>query len=328
MKVNSEYHTIGGEKIVETNENPDYKIYRQKWHQNPSNYIVEDFPLFLDIDITDICNLKCPFCLRISNPEVIKNEKMPFDMFKKIIDEGYVNGLFGIKLNIIGEPLIHDQVYEFVKYAKDKGLIDVYFNTNATLLTKEKGKKLIESGLDRLSISFEGSSKDIYEKNRVGANFEQVVRNIKNFQLLKKELNVTHPKVRIQTVLLPELEPIIEDYKRFWIEIVDEIGFLDYQPRVEKKNEILKGDWACPQLWQRMGILVDGTIIPCNHDEKGLSKLGNVENTPIKEAWHSDKLESLRELHKKGKAHKGPACKFCYLRYSEVEKLKKGGNLK
>ena len=324
MKINSEYHTIGGNKIAEEGKSEKYKIYRKKWHENPKKYIIEDFPLFLDIDITDICNLRCPFCLRISNPEVIKNEKMSFEMFKKIIDEGSKNGLYGVKLNIIGEPLIHEKVDDFVSYAKKKGLVDVYFNTNATLLDKEIGKKLINSKLDRLSISFEGFTKDVYEKNRVGSKFEKVLSNIKNFKNLRGEMGVDYPKIRIQTVLLPELQAIIQDYKNFWLEIVDEIGFLDYQPRVEEKNDVIIGDWACPQLWQRMGILVDGTIIPCNHDEKALSKLGNIKNTSIKEAWHSDKLNKLRKLHENSEAHKGNSCRYCYLRWSEVDKLKKG----
>lgn len=319
MEINSEYHTISGKNIVESD--PKYTEYRKKWHSYPDEHRIASFPLFLDIDITDKCNLRCPFCLRVSNPELIENKTMSFDMFQKIIDEGSINGLYGVKLNIIGEPLLHPDVYDFVRYAKEKGLVDVYFNTNAVLLDEKIANSLIDAKLDRLSISFEGYTKDIYERYRVGSDFDLVLNNIKNIQKLKHEYHVDYPKIRIQTVLLPELKSSIKLYIKFWKDIVDEVGFLDYQPRVEKRDMLIF-DWSCCQLWQRMGILVDGTIIPCNHDERKLIQLGNVNDVSIREAWFSNKMNEMRELHKSGKSHLIKSCKDCYLRVSEIMKEK------
>jgi radical SAM protein with 4Fe4S-binding SPASM domain len=308
MKINFEYQHIGGKEMFQS---PIYKEYRKKWEQNPQSFIVEPFPLFIDVDITNVCNLKCPFCSR----QVLKrkeNKFMNFDIVKKIINEGSQNNLYGIKFNILAEPLIHPQLIDFVKYAKDKGLIDVYFNTNATMLSEDMSEKLIKAKLDRISISFEGCSKEIYEKYRVGATFEKVVQNIKNLQKMKMKLNSETPKVRIQTVSLPDIN--ISEYKNYWFDVVDEIGVLKYQPRTEILR-CFKSDWICPQLWQRMGILVDGTIIPCNHDEKGLLSLGNIKDTSIKDAWNLVNL--IRHYHKAGNAHLLPACSNCYLRRGE-----------
>lgn len=319
MKISPEYHTVGGKNIVESN--PDYKEYREKWRRYPKSFHVCQFPLFLDVEATDRCNLKCPFCLRASNPELIQNKNMPYDMFKKIIDEGAENGLYGVKFSIIGEPLMHPEIHRFVKYAKEKGLIDVYFNTNATLLNGARARKLIAAGLDRISISIEGHTKEVYEKYRVGSNFETVVDNITRLQRLKNELGVTYPKVRVQTVLLPELSDQIDEYVAFWTEIVDEVGFLDYQPRIDKRDPLIS-DWSCCQLWQRMAILVDGTIIPCNHDEKKIMQLGTINEVSIHDAWHSKKLNKMRLKHKVGNAHLIPSCNDCYLRASEIRKEK------
>lgn len=319
MKINSEYHTISGKNIVESN--PEYMGYREKWRKYPKEYRVAGFPLFLDVDITDMCNLRCPFCLRVSNPELIQNKKMSFDMFQKIIDEGSMNGLYGVKLNIIGEPLLHPDVCKFVRYAKEKGLIDVYFNTNAVLLNEKTANSLIDAKLDRLSISFEGYTKDVYERYRVGSDFDLVVNNIKAIQEFKKERHVNYPKIRIQTVLLPELKSDIESYIEFWKDKADEVGFLDYQPRVEKRSELIS-DWSCCQLWQRMGILIDGTIISCCHDERKLMQLGNITDVSIHDAWLSKKIHEMRELHKAGKSHLIESCKDCYLRESEIMKRK------
>jgi len=311
MKVNFEYQHIGGKKMFQSLE---YKEYRRKWKQNPQSFIVEPFPLFLDIDITNVCNLSCLFCSR----QIIKrkcNKFMSFETVKKVIDEGSQNNLYGVKFNILAEPLMHPELVNFVKYAKDKKLIDVYFNTNATLLTKNISRKLIKAKLNRISISFEGYTKEIYERYRVGANFENVVQNIKTLQKEKIKLNSKVPKVRIQTISLPDVD--IEEYKKYWINIVDEVGVLKYQPRTEEMKHF-KSNWICSQLWQRMGIMVDGTIIPCNHDENCLSSLGNISQTTIKEAWNSDKLNLIRKQHKNCDAHLLKSCNNCYLRQSEI----------
>jgi len=198
-------------------------------------------------------------------------------------------------------------------------LVDVYFNTNATLLDKIAVNKLIDAKLPRLSVSFEGYTKKVYEKYRVGSDFDKVVKNIEHLQMTKALKEIFYPYLRIQTVLLPELKRYVSGYVKFWQQIADEVGFLDYQPRVEK-YKFKKSNWACQQLWQRMGVLVDGTIIPCNHDERKLNALGNIKDTTIYEAWHSNKMNLMRQQHKIGASHFCESCRICYLRHSEILK--------
>jgi radical SAM protein with 4Fe4S-binding SPASM domain len=319
IEVNSNFRHVAGKDLLEQKDGR-FREYRKKWKEWPVNFCVGEFPLFVDIEVTSACNLKCPFCATTFRAKTINKGFMTFDILKKIVDEGVDNNLYGVKFNIRGEPLLHSQIHEFVKYAKQKGLIDVYFNTNAMLLTEKVAKRLIDAGLDRLSISFEGYTKDIYEKYRVGAQYEVVLSNIENMQALKKKLRVEHPKIRIQTVMIPDIEPISEEYKKFWTARADEVGLLDYKEMKTKKNGI-KYPWACPQIWQRLAVWWDGTILPCNHDDDGLLSLGNVCNISIKEIWHSKKLNNIRNIHKKGAAHEIPACNGCYLRDSEIAKL-------
>ena len=70
-----------------------------------------------------------------------------------------------------------------------------------------------------------------------------------------------------------------------------------------------------------MAIWWDGTILPCNHDDDGLIALGNINKISVADAWNSDKLSKIREMHKNGIAHKIPACDGCYLRDSEIRKI-------
>jgi len=319
-EINKNFHHIAGENLLEKDE-ASFKEYRKKWEEWPKDFYVGEFPLFVDIEVTNDCNLRCPFCQYALRRGKVKRGRITFDIIKKIIDEGADNGLYGVKFNLWGEPLLHPQLHEFIKYAKQKGLIDVYFNTNAMLLNKDVSHKLIDAGLDRISISFEGYTKSVYEKYRVGAKYEKVLLNIENMQILKKDLGVNHPKVRIQTVMLPDIEFGFQEYKDFWAQRVDEVGCLDYED-INVKNGI-RHPWACPQIWQRMGIWWDGTLFPCNKDFNALLSLGNIQQNSIKDAWHSKRLNSIRDAHRKGWAFQIPACDTCQLRNSAILMLEK-----
>jgi radical SAM protein with 4Fe4S-binding SPASM domain len=318
IEVNANFHSLGGQNILDKDDEK-FKQYRKDWEEWPKSFFVGEFPLFIDIESTSVCNLKCSFCY---NRERINGGFISFDLVKKIIDEGVCHGLRGVKFNFRGEPLLHPQIHEFVKYAKDKGLIDVYFNSHGLLLDKIIAEKLIAAGLDRISISFEGFTKQVYEKHRIGSNFEKVVDNICNLVELRKFLNVSYPKIRIQTVAIPELAGLYEQYRDFWLaKGVDEAAFLDYKD-MKNKHRGIRADWACPQLWQRAAVMWDGTFLPCNHDEEKLIALGNVKSDSIRDMWRSARLNEIREKHKAGLAHMIAGCDGCFLRDSEINKFR------
>lgn len=320
IAVNANYHRVAGNSLLE-DKGPRFQEYRAKWDEWPQAFHVGEFPLFIDIEVTSLCNLSCPFCATTYRGQRITKGFAAPDTVKKIIDEGAEKGLYGVKFNIRGEPLLHPRIHEFVRYAKEKGLIDVYFNSNALLLTEETSRKLIDAGLDRISISFEGYTREVYERYRVGSNYDVVLSNIEKLQSLRQRLGTVHPKIRVQTVLRPELIPMLEEYGRFWGARADEVGFLDYK-EMKKKKVGNACPWVCPQIWQRMAVWWDGTILPCNHDDDGWMALGNVDAVSIEKAWHSEELARVRDMHKRGLAHKLQACDGCYLRDSEISKLR------
>ena len=313
--INTWFHHLEGENLFNKNDEK-FIEYRRKWEEWPVIFNIENFPLFIDIEVTNTCNLRCPFCSTTISGSKNKKGFISKENVEKIIDEGYDNGLYGVKFNVRGEPLLHKDICDFVKYAKKKGLIDVYFNTNALLLTEEISYKLIEAELDRISISFEGYTKEVYEKNRVGSNYEKILNNVEKLQLAKCKLNVDYPKVRIQTINIKN-EFSVEKYKEFWKDKVDEVAFLDYKD-MDVKNKGKVSSWICPQLWQRMAVLWDGTISPCNHDDECLISLGNIDDVSIEECWNSNKIMKLRDIHKKGVSHRIRACDGCYLRNSLI----------
>ena len=313
------YKNIGGQSLFENSE-PVFQEYRKRWNEQPKQFNHGEFPLFLDLEVTNICNLKCTFCATTYFGPEIKRQLIDPEIVYRVLDEGKSNNLYGVKFNDRGEPLIHPQLVDFIKYAKKCGLVDVYFNTNAMLLDDVKAMQIIESGLDRISISVEGTDAETYEKLRVKGKFDTVVKNVRNFWNLRKSLGAHKPKIRIQSVLLKELEHQLDEYKQFWEPYADEISILEYKEEADV-GTIQRGiayPWACHQLWQRMIVWCDGKILPCNEDDRGLLTLGNIKSMSIKDAWHSPTLQRYRELHKNGNAHKLTACDECYLRNSQI----------
>ncbi|OSB14047.1 radical SAM/SPASM domain-containing protein [Clostridium botulinum] len=327
VPVNSTYHEIINDfaKEWEANKNERYKEYRRKWANNPKNFIEEKAPLHLDIEPTNACNLKCPMCPRtVIVNDKSKNDKfnigmMDMDTYKKIIDEAVRIGVYSIKLNWLGEPLVHPQIVDMVKYAKDKGIVDVMFNTNAALLTRDISKQLIDVGLDKIFFSFDSPIKEKYEQIRVGANFEDTLNNIRCLISIRDGLGKKSPLTRVSMVLMKENE---EEYKQFielFKDIVDVVAYVEYREPVGTERELDVTEFACSQLWQRMFIAWDGDVIPCCVDSEKELLMGNIHKNSINQIWNSEIYKKIRENHKNGRWHKHSRCRKCDLPYKKKD---------
>jgi len=167
------------------------------------------YPVFLGIESTAKCNLRCDFCPRT---EFLSRDvgDMDFDFFCQVIDE--VNPVF-ITLSQFGEPLLHPRIADMIYYAASRSRI-VRITTNATLLTKPMSEALLKTRLDHLLISFDSCRKETYERLRKGARFERVVENIKTFLALKKQYGRSTPVVSFNVTLskdnIVEIRPMID----------------------------------------------------------------------------------------------------------------------
>lgn len=316
-KPNSNWTSLSG-KSVHEKENLKYQEYREQWMAFPKKFIVRDFPVHLDIEITNRCNIRCTFCDKLPLLSDDQIGDMEIDLFKKIIDEGAEHDLWGVKLSYRGEPLLHSEIIEMVYYAKKKGVLDVFFNTNGMLLNEKMSRSLIDAGLDRISISVDGIDPERFEKERRGASFKKIMNNIDELMELKEKFGNDHPRVIVQTVRLPGID--LEEYSAFWQPHCDQVGAADYKDVVNRTVNLIKSDWACPQLWQRMTIEFNGAIMPCNNDDYRLLSPGNVKFKSVKGSWHSENVNEARRLHQKGHSHKVKACDGCPWRTSQIMK--------
>jgi radical SAM protein with 4Fe4S-binding SPASM domain len=295
-----------------------FQQYREQWNERPRKYSCGNFPLHLDLESTSECNLRCSFCW--ANEMRDSGGHIEREMVQEVLKSGAEFGLRAVKFNLRGEPLMHPEIHELVRDAKQSGLVDVFFNTNGQLLNEEKAVRLIKCGLDRITISCEGSEEEQYKKFRSGADFNAIVGNVRMLQDLKKRFGVENPLVRVQTVRLPEIVPLLGKYLDFWKPLADEVCCTDYQD-IDDSGDFGKYPWACPFIFQRMTILWDGTILPCDRDVQMRHPLGNAREVSVHKAWTSGFMLELRDLHKAGMAHKVDMCRTCSFRVSEIRKL-------
>jgi radical SAM protein with 4Fe4S-binding SPASM domain len=275
----------------------DYLIFRYKLRIYPKLERTTDFPIHLLIEPVSFCNLKCVMCFQ-SDPTFTKPPyigQMDIKLFKKVIDEAVKEKCQAITMASRGEPLLHSNIEEILKYTKGK-FFDIKLNTNATRLDEKKCHIILQNGVTELVFSVDSADKEQYEKIRRNAKFEKVVENIKRFHEIRKEYPDSMCKTRISGVKYDGLD--VEKFVSFWEEIVDNVAYIKMQNRWDTyQNSILNMQSNCEMLWQRIYIWFDGVVNPCDYDYKSSLSPGNVNDSSIKEIWQGKKMSELRRIH-------------------------------
>ena len=274
------------------------------------------FPVSVSFEPTTSCNLRCPECPSGLRAFTRPTGMLQKDFFKETIDDLHRELLYLI-FYFQGEPYLNPSFLEMVKYASAKKIYTAT-STNAHYLTEEIAKKTIESGLDRLIISIDGTTQESYQQYRVGGNLEKVVEGARNIVKWKKELNSKTPFILFQFLVVRHNEHQIEEIKALAKDIgVDQVRFktaqvYDYEtdpnhliPINEKYSRykrnadgsfIAKNKFAnrCWKLWHANVITWDGLVVPCCFDKDAMHQLGNLKNESFKQIWKNDNYKQFR----------------------------------
>ncbi|MFC1631921.1 radical SAM/SPASM domain-containing protein [Candidatus Omnitrophota bacterium] len=275
---------------------------------------VNGFPIELAVETTNRCNADCLMCPRSKMKRPIGD--MDFKLFKKLIAEAkeYTELVW---LHLAGEPLLHPGLFEMIAYAKSTG-INLGFSTNAISLDEIRARKIIDSGLDLLIISFDGATKETYEKIRRLSNFQQTLDNVLNYLKLK-EKSAKFPYTQIQCVYMKENQDEVEKFNKMWQQTsVDSVRFKPYFRFPSIKEDLTasqpaaaKPDKPCFLLWRQCSIYWDGTVVSCCWDHLGQTPLGNLNNQSLAEIWNGPQMQSLRKKHLQGRYKDIGLCKTC-----------------
>lgn len=272
-------------------------------------------PLSLNFEPTTSCNLRCPEC-----PSGLRSFSRPTGMleqkfFQKTIDE-VCDKLIYLTFYFQGEPYLNPSFLDMAKYASQKNIF-TFTSTNAHYLNDENARRTVESCLDKLIISIDGTTQEVYEQYRVGGNINKVIEGTKNILKWKKQLKSKTPYIVFQFLVVKPNEHQIEDAKRLTKELgVDEIKFKTAQVyNYENGNELIPDNIAysrykknangtysiknkllnqCWRMWSGCVITWDGLVVPCCFDKDAKHRLGNLKETSLKKVWQSEEYNHFR----------------------------------
>lgn len=319
---------LGIEKInsLKTIKNEiKWEEYRTLYAQASKLETIAPYPLQIDFELNATCNLACPMCpLSVEINSEKRHLLFPFELFKQIIDEGMANGLKAIKLNYLNEPLLRKDLEEFIEYAKKAGVLDIYFSSNGLLLTKQRAHSLIDAGLDRIQISIDAYSKEVYDKIRPGSDYHKVVSNVLGLIELKDKLQSLTPLVRVSFVRTELNEHQLDDFLEFWVDKVDMIGSQEMvkppksSRNLHSKTTEQKPTFQCSFPYKQLVITAEGNILPCCTFYGEEMALGNIlvdynngQKISLLPYWESKKMQILRHTHKNYLYTSNPICKKC-----------------
>jgi radical SAM protein with 4Fe4S-binding SPASM domain len=291
-----------------------YADYRAKWTSYAKNQTVADYPLLVDIELSSLCNLHCPMCYTITEEfaEKVNTTRMDWDLYMKIIDE--IGGKVpAIRLSLRGEATLHRRFVDCIHYAKERGIKEVSMLTHGGKLSLPYFEKIVDAGIDWITISIDGVG-ETYDQIRRPLKFADLLEKIKNIKRYKEERGLHRPVIKVQSIW-PAISETPQEYYDTLAPHVDLVAFnplIDYLGN-DKQIEYLE-KFTCPQQYQRLVIGADGLVMKCSNDEENREVVGDIKEQTVHEVWHGEKLNAVRELHKRDRGFmESEVCRRCYL---------------
>ena len=278
-----------------------------------------DFPLVLNIEPTNSCNLKCCCCPRDKTAKLQGTNFLSLKSFKKLVDEAsQYPQLTMLNLHKDGEPLLHKQLPEMVLYAKEKNVAKtIHLNTNGTLLDTKRALKLLQSGIDDITISVDAAYPDTYFKLKGRNHLDHLNQKIEAFFNWRDQLgDKTFIRVKIMEYDLVSQDEIEEFHSR-WKNIADQVqvtGIHSWSGAINDLNitdETSSNRYPCGLLWYMMAVNSNGKVSVCNVDWDYSGVIGDIHSSSLHKIWNNPTMRKIRCSHLESKWDFVPVCDKC-----------------
>ena len=279
-------------------------------------------PVTLSIEPTTACNLRCPECPSGLRAFSRDTGNLREDFFRRTVDDLHRH-LMCLIFYFQGEPYINPKFLDMVRYAHERGLYTMT-STNGHFLNDDNARRTVESGLDRLIISIDGTTQEVYEQYRIGGKLDSVLQGARNVVRWKRQLGSRSPHVVFQFLVVKPNEHQIPDIYR----LAEEIGadavqlktaqVYDYQhgnpliptqSRYARYRQLPDGTWAlkhaltnhCWKLWHACVVTWDGLVVPCCFDKDAQHRMGDLKKTTFRALWHGEAYRAFRRAILQGR---------------------------
>ena len=304
-----------------------------------------DYPRGIHIQTQSLCNGRCSICPYPITSKKLEQGIMEWSLFDKIATEVASTNktLHTVLFELHNEPLMDKRTFSWVKHIKsvsrDKKCVVI---TNGELLDRYSPADILESKLDKLIISLNAHSREVYEVINNGLDYDKVVRNISRLIANKS----TRAKVVLAFVLTKQNVHEVSEATQYWhrqgvrtrVSLPsNRAGSLDayesirpninYNPvnlslkvRQWLWTTVIGGTLECQYPFYSMSILFNGDAIICSHDWNRATVVGSVKNSSLKEIWNSERMNQIRRLMLKKRFEQIDSCKGCSVVHLECTK--------
>lgn len=251
--------------------------------------ILRIFPKYVEIELTNECNLKCSFCpINIISRPVAR---MDFELYKKIIDE--LSSTFDdiiVCLSLYGEPTLHKDLIPMINYNLENKIKSTILETNGVTFGKNIADELTDIDSNRFQVIFglDAVSEELYKRIKSGADLGTVTANIK-YYLDKDERNLA--RTFLQIVKMKETLHEIDKFFGFWEPVTKNLILQKYNNFAGQLQDRKVADLTpleripCWHLQRDLVVFCNGDVPICKQDFQGTKILGNLKKETIKEIW-------------------------------------------
>ncbi|MDP4228105.1 MAG: radical SAM/SPASM domain-containing protein, partial [Bacteroidota bacterium] len=259
----------------------------------------------------------CPECPNGRGELTRKKGNMDFNLYQSVIEQASPY-LVSIILYFQGEPFLCPSMLRMIRLARKKNIYTIT-STNGQCIDSPLARKIVESGLDRIIVSVDGTTQEVYEQYRRGGSLEKALGAISALSAWKKKLKSDRPFIVFQFLVTAQNEHQMQEAKKLAASTgADKIEFKSLQvydlngsgkfllPENERYSRYRKDGQGNYEIKKKMKnrcrrvsttavITCEGNMVPCCFDKDGNHALGNVNENSVEAIWVGEKLNKFRQ---------------------------------
>lgn len=277
-----------------------------------------DFPNILNIEPTNLCNLKCVYCPREKASKGVG--LMEWETYTRIIDEASnYKKLIMLNFHKDGESFLHPRFLDMVRYAKKKDVAKtIHMNTNALPWTDNIIDEIIDSGLDDITVSFDAARPGTYKKHKGVDCLEKAEKNVKALLARRDKRGADRPFVRAKIMEFEEISKAeMQEFFNKWNGVADFVqvtGIHNWSGEIKGlkvTDETSQRRYPCVIMWYALVINWNGEATVCSVDWNTEIKVGDIRTSSIHEIWNSPEIKNVRRSQIEGDYNRYGVCKDC-----------------
>jgi wyosine [tRNA(Phe)-imidazoG37] synthetase (radical SAM superfamily) len=274
-----------------------YLSYRAEWARS-ERFELLPFPINLVFDLINVCNLKCPMCLRSEDlikdyPELkLSKEKLTVADVTAALDEAHAHGLPSVNIGGSGECTLHPDFLDVCRAVMDRDVMELRIISNGLRLTRAMSEALIDMQAHILSISIDAFSPAVYGKVRGKPDqYEGLVSNVMEFLAVRRRRGSSFPLLRVSFVPQPDNKHETTAFVEHWSAIADMVDVQVYQAFGASH---FSHDFECSEPFRRLNVWASKKVGPCCGFPGIVYDVGTLGAQSLAEIWTGEPITKIR----------------------------------